>query len=115
MTMTGGFSLGEPEFLSTSQLRDYCLNGRNLIRPVAAELAIAEAELFAVLTEVGGADLSRWDRRRRARQVSRHLHHGSKAVEAACASLLRTVVSFERTYLGAEGTSRPRRHFDLGS
>lgn len=109
------FSLGEPEFLSTSQLRDYCLNGRNLIRPVAAELVIAEAEMLAVLKEVGAGSASRWERSRNARTVSRHLGHSGKAIEAACASMLRTVVSFERVYLGANGASRPRRHFDLGS
>jgi len=109
------FTLGEPEFLRTSQLRDYCVNGRNLIRPLAAELTIAEAELMAVLKEIGAGTTGRWERHRNARQVSRHLGHAARGIELSCASLLRTVVSFERVYLGAPGASSPRRRFDLGS
>ncbi|WP_326960559.1 hypothetical protein [Amycolatopsis sp. NBC_01286] len=108
------FSLGEPEFIRTSQLREYCINGRNLIRPLANELFIAREELFAVLKELPAGGVNKFERARNARNVTRHLSTGGRSIEVACASMLRTFASFERTYLGGESL-RPKRNFDLGS
>jgi hypothetical protein len=109
------FTLGEPEFIRTSQLREYCINGRNLIRPLGNELFIAREELFAVLKELPQGGQTKYERTRNARNVSRHLATSGRAIEVACGSMLRTFASFERTYLGSEGATRPRRTFDLGS
>lgn len=102
------FSLGEPEFMSTSSLREYCQNGRNLIRPLANELHIASEELKAALKEVpGGPVETRW----RARVVAAHLGNAAHGVELTCAGLVRTFLSFERHFIN--NTPERTKHFDL--
>ena len=105
--------LGEPHFLSTSQVRDYCENGRKLIRPLANELRIASEELKAALKEIPGQSpfLLGADSKVRAVIVARHLEHAAEGVEATCAGLIRTWLSFEKHFLQEHKTRK--RAFDL--
>lgn len=96
--MANGFSLGEPEFFSTTDLRNYCTRGRNLLRPLASELQIASAELHAALKEVPSGD-SRIQDHYRARVVAKHMQHAAKGVELSITGLVRTFLSFERNFL----------------
>lgn len=100
------FTLGDPVFFSTSQLRAYCENGRNLIRPLSYELHLASEELRGALREV--PNMGSWP----ARVVSAHLRHAADGVDAACVGLIRTFLSFERHYIN-NTPERSKRHFDL--
>lgn len=102
------FSLGEPEFFSTSQLRTYCMNGRNLLRPLHNELAISAEELQAVLSQFRGSPYALGvDSRVRAKLVSAHLRHAADAVAVASGSLIKTFQSFTKNY---EAELHPERH-----
>lgn len=109
------FTLGDPEFLSTSQLRAYCENGRILVRPLANELRIASEELQGALKEVPGQ--SPWmlgaDSKVRARIVSAHLKHAADGVDAAVVGLVRTFLSFEKHFLHPAGGSTRKRTFTI--
>ncbi|MGW7537800.1 hypothetical protein [Amycolatopsis sp. NPDC054798] len=109
------YTLGSPEFFSSSQLRQYCNGGRTLIRPLANELRIASEELFGALREVPsgqGGMFSSVDSRLRARRVAKHLLRGAEGIDLACAGLVRTWVSFEREFLH-NTPERSKKHFDL--
>ncbi|MDT8916232.1 hypothetical protein [Amycolatopsis sp. PS_44_ISF1] len=113
--MSNRYTLGSPEFLSTSALRGYCSNGRDLIRPLGNELRIAAEELNAVLREVPtgqGGLLESADSRRKARMVSRHLLRAAEGVEGTCTGLIRCYLSFERNFIN-NTPERSRRAFDL--
>lgn len=105
--------LGEPVFTKTSEIRDYCENGRKLIRPLANEFRIASEELKAALKEIPGQ--SPWllgaDSKVRAMIVARHLEHAAEGVDATCAGLIRTWLSFEKHFLQEHKTRK--RAFDI--
>jgi hypothetical protein len=105
--------LGEPEFLSTSQLQKYCENGRNLIRPLGNELRIAAEELKATLGQIpGNALLAQSDSKLRARIVASHLVSAAEGVEATCTGLIRTYLSFRRHFIDVT-PEKSKKHFDL--
>lgn len=105
--------LGEPVFTKTSEIRDYCENGRKLIRPLANEFRIASEELKAALKEIPGRSpyLLGADSKVRAMIVARHLEHAAEGVDAAVAGLIRTWLSFEKHFLQEHKTSK--RAFDI--
>lgn len=103
------FSLGEPDFVSTSALRNYCENGRTLIRPLAPELHMASIELKAALKEIPLANGSaRW----KARTVAAHLDRAAQGIEWSVAEMIRTYLSFERNFIHSD-PARSKKHFDL--
>lgn len=116
--MSGELSFGDPEFFSTSQIRDYCDRGAKLIRPLYGELHIAAGELEAVLKYVPSANPSMGglDSRVRAKFVASHLHRAADAVEVAVISLRRTYMSFRKHYIAeleaAKTRTRPAFKFD---
>jgi|SRR5699024_2556906 len=114
--MAQQFSIGEPEFLSTSQLRKYCEDGRTLIRPLGNELRIASEELQAALKEVpsGSPSMMGQDSRVRARLVAAHLRRAADGVDATVAGLVRTFLSFEKHYINPN-PQRSKKQFDLNS
>lgn len=113
--MSAQFSLGDANIRSTSQLRDYCNNGRLLIRPLANELRIAAEELQAALKELPGGNvyLLGTDTRVRARIVASHLRHAAEGVEATCGSLVRTFLSFDKHFVQSENAKNPKRIFNI--
>jgi hypothetical protein len=97
-----GISLGNPEDLrSTSALREYCENGRTLIRPLYNELHIAADELEAMLRLVPSNDPSfgGLDSRVRAKIVAGHLRRSGDAAEAAVVSLVKCFMSYRKHFL----------------
>ena len=109
--MASSFSLGDPDFVSTSALRAYCESGRKLIRPLGPELHMASIELRAALKEIPLAEGNvRW----RARMVATHLDKAAEGIEHAVAGLVRTYLSFERNFINQSPKSA-KRHFDLNS
>lgn len=112
--MAQQFSLGDPEFMSTSQLRKYCEGGRTLIRPLGNELRIASEELQAALKEVpsGNPGMFGQDSRVRARLVAAHMRRAADGVDATVSGLIRTFLSFEKHYINST-PERSKRYFDL--
>lgn len=106
---------GEPEFGSTSQLRDYINNGRAIVRPLYHELHVASEELIAVLSHVKSVNPSAFglDSRVRARIVGAHLRRAGEAMETASVSLVKCYVSFRKHYDAelARAPKRARREF----
>ncbi|AXX29405.1 hypothetical protein KCV87_09980 [Actinosynnema pretiosum subsp. pretiosum] len=94
-------AFGEPEFFSTSQIRDYCGNARRILRPMHTELIVASEELGASLKYVRSADpkLMGADSRVRAALVSRHLRNAADALLVAQTSMVKTYMSFRKHYV----------------
>lgn len=116
--MSGELTFGDPEFFSTSQIRDYCDKSARLIRPLYNELHIAGEELEAVLRYVPSANpqMGGLDSRVRAKFVASHMHRSADAVEVAVVSLRRTYMSFRKHFIAeldaAAGKKRPAFKFD---
>ncbi|AOS65006.1 hypothetical protein [Actinoalloteichus hymeniacidonis] len=102
--------LGEPEFFSTSSIKEYCTKGRDLLRPLHHELAVSAEEMQVVLTYVPGVDS-----RVRARLVAAHLRRASAAVEVANLEIVRTFLSFQRHFTQelSQAKRTPRRKFEF--
>lgn len=114
--MAQQFSLGEPEFFSPRMIRNYCENGRKLLRPLYHELHVSAEEMEMVLKDVPSANpqMLGQDSKVRARFVAKHLRQSAQAVEVAAASLARTYQSFRKHYVPeATAKSRPRRQFRM--
>jgi len=115
---TNRLLLGEPEFFSTSQIRDYCNNARLLVRPLANELRISAEEMEAALRYIRTPNSgSLMPASVRAKLVSQHLRRSADQVEGTCASLVRTYLSFRKHFapeLEAAGHRAPRREFKFG-
>lgn len=109
---------GEPEFFSTTAIRDYCGNARLLLRPMHHELMVAAEELEASLRFVKSVDpkAGGLDSRVRAKLVSRHMRNAADGILVAQTSMIKTYLSFRRHFvreLDAAGASapKPRREF----
>jgi hypothetical protein len=108
----GNLVFGDPEFGSTSQLRDYINNGRAIVRPLYHELHVASEELIAVLSHVKSVNPSAFglDSRVRARIVGAHLRRSADAMEAASVSLVKCYMSFRKNYVNElQSAPKPRR------
>ncbi|SDD94860.1 hypothetical protein [Actinokineospora iranica] len=94
-------AFGEPEFFSTSQIRDYCGNARKVLRPMHHELMVSAEELHAALKYVRSADpkAAGLDSRVRARLVARHMHTAADALLVAQSAMVKTYLSFRRHYV----------------
>lgn len=114
MAETMAFS--EPEFFSTSQIRDYCGNARKVLRPMHHELLVSAEELAATLRYVRSADpkFLGADSRVRAALVARHLRNAADALLVAQTSVVKTYLSFRKHYvaeLDAAGHKDKGREF----
>lgn len=113
---------GEPEFFSTTAIRDFCGNARLVLRPMHSELMVAAEELEASLRFVKSADpkAGGLDSRVRAKLVARHLRNSADGILVAQTSLIKTYLSFRKHFvreLDAAGAPapRPRREFRFDS
>ncbi|MFC0540655.1 plasmid transfer protein TraA [Kutzneria chonburiensis] len=109
---------GEPEFYSSSQIRDYCNRARLALRPLHNELHISAEELQAVLKHVSSANPQVFglDSRFRAKLVAKHMHHAADAIEVATVSIVRCYASFRQHYvkpMSERDKSPQRRQFDF--
>lgn len=93
------FVLGEPEFNSTEDVRNYCNHVRALMIQAAIELAMAskilEARLAQAQTLPGDNPVQG---RMRARRVGRKLKKAADGATAAAKSAVGTYGAFEREY-----------------
>ncbi|MEO6088876.1 MAG: hypothetical protein ABIQ18_37775 [Umezawaea sp.] len=94
-------AFGEPEFFSTSQIRDYCGNARLVLRPMYHELLVGADELQAALKFVKSVDPKFFgaDSHVRARLVARHMRNAADAVLVAQTSMVKTYLSFRKHYV----------------
>lgn len=111
----GDLVFGDPEFGSTTQLREYINNGRAIVRPLYHELHVASEELIAVLSHVKSVNPHAFglDSRVRARIVGAHLRRSGEAMEAASVSLVKCYMSFRKHYVDElqKAPQRQRREF----
>ncbi|WP_158842667.1 hypothetical protein [Saccharothrix deserti] len=113
-------AFGEPEFFSTSQIRDYCGNVRKVLRPMHHELMVSAEELAATLKYVKSVDpkFLGTDSRVRAVLVARHMRNAADALLVAQTSVVKTYLSFRKHYvveLDAAGHKDKGRAFDFNA
>ena len=110
--------LGDPEFFTNADVRNYCEQGRSAMSRVSFDLAMAYELLSAVLKEVPDADGRPFGSLTRARRVAKHLKKAADDAKDCAAEIARTYAAFQREY--APEISRvakhrqPRRQFDFG-
>ena len=90
----------EPDFGTSVDLRNFCNQTRKACHEVSMALHIAAAEMEAALETIGQETgvLSRWQRRRRAKRVARHMEHAANLIVDAAAASVRTWGAFRAEY-----------------
>ncbi|MFJ7278144.1 plasmid transfer protein TraA [Kitasatospora sp. NPDC098663] len=110
--------LGDPEFFTNADVRNYCEQGRKAMSAVSFELAMAYELLSAVLKEVPDADGMPFGSLTRARRVAKHLKKASEDAKDCAAEIARTYAAFQREYdpeiSRVARPRQPRRKFDFG-
>lgn len=110
--------LGDPEFFTNADIRNYCENARAAFLQLSFELAMAAEVLQAVLKEVPDPDGRPFSGQMRARRVAKHLKKTADDAKDAAKNAARTYASFQREFdpeLNRSGRPRPpRRSFDFG-
>ncbi|MFD7986847.1 plasmid transfer protein TraA [Kitasatospora indigofera] len=111
--------LGDPEFFTNADIRNYCENARAAFLQLSFELAMAAEVLQAVLKEVPDPDGRPFSGQMRARRVAKHLKKTADDAKDAAKNAARTYASFQREFdpeLNRSGRPRPpRRSFDFGA
>ncbi|MFJ9697390.1 plasmid transfer protein TraA [Kitasatospora sp. NPDC101183] len=111
--------LGDPDFFTNEDVRNYCEQGRSALSRVSFDLAMAYELLNAVLKEVPDADGRPFGSLTRARRVARHLKKAADDAKDCAAEIARTYAAFQREYdpeisRVAQPRRQPRRKFDFG-
>lgn len=110
--------LDQPVFESPRAIREFCENGRKVLRQAYLHLALSADELQAVLKEhpTNGSPL--WlgmDARVRARLVASHLGRAAQGIEVASVEMTRTFASYHKHFLEQfeKNPASRRRRFDV--
>ena len=82
--------LGDPEFFTNADVRNYCEQGRSAMSRVSFDLAMAYELLSAVLKEVPDADGRPFGSLTRARRVAKHLKKAADDAKDCAAEIART-------------------------
>ncbi|MER7579968.1 plasmid transfer protein TraA [Kitasatospora sp. NPDC097691] len=110
--------LGDPEFFTNADVRNYCEQGRRAMSQVSFDLAMAHELLSAVLKEVPDADGRPFGSLTRARRVAKHLKKAADDAKDCAAEIARTYAAFQREYdpeiSRVAKPRQPRRRFDFG-
>ncbi|MFJ8624255.1 plasmid transfer protein TraA [Kitasatospora sp. NPDC093550] len=114
-----GYSpLGDPEFFTNADVREFCERGRATFAQLSFDLAMAFEILQAVLKEVPDADGRPFGSLTRARRVSKHLKKAADDAKDCAAEIARTYAAFQREYdpeiSRVAKPRQPRRRFDFG-
>ncbi|MBP0453465.1 sporulation protein SsgA [Kitasatospora sp. RG8] len=114
-----GYSpLGDPEFFTNADVREFCERGRAVFSQLSFDLAMAHEILQAVLKEVPDADGRPFGAQARARRVARHLKKAADDAKDCAAEVARTYAAFQREYdpeiSRVAKPRQPRRRFDFG-
>ncbi|MGW2679326.1 plasmid transfer protein TraA [Streptomyces sp. NPDC001436] len=108
--------LGDPEFFSNVDIRNYCEGGRGLFLQMSFELANAAEMLNAVLKEIPDPEGKPFGSRARARRVSRRMKKAAEDALDTAKNLAATYAAFQREFdpqLAANRRPRQNRHFDF--
>ncbi|MEU6967350.1 plasmid transfer protein TraA [Kitasatospora aureofaciens] len=90
--------LGDPEFFTNADVRNYCEQGRSAMSRVSFDLAMAYELLNAVLKEVPDAEGRPFGSLARARRVAKHLKKAADDAKECAAEIARTYAAFQREY-----------------
>ncbi|MEU9250825.1 plasmid transfer protein TraA [Streptomyces sp. NPDC048270] len=108
--------LGDPEFFSNVDIRNYCESGRGLFLQMSFELANAAEMLNAVLKEIPDPDGRPFGSRARARRVSRRMKKAAEDALGTAKNLAATYAAFQREFdpqLAPHARPRQGRRFDF--
>ncbi|MFE2721325.1 plasmid transfer protein TraA [Kitasatospora sp. NPDC059327] len=110
--------LGDPEFFTNADVRNFCEGGRAMLAQASFDLAMAHEILQAVLKEVPDPEGRPFGSQARARRVARHLKKAADDAKDCAASIARAYAAFQREYdpeISRVATPRaPRRQFNFG-
>ncbi|MFJ4591323.1 plasmid transfer protein TraA [Kitasatospora sp. NPDC088861] len=114
-----GYSpLGDPEFFTNADVREFCERGRATFAQLSFDLAMAHEILQAVLKEVPDPDGRVFGSQTRARRVAKHLKKAAEDAKSVAAEVARTYAAFQREYdpeiSRVARPRQPRRRFDFG-
>ncbi|GAA2614403.1 hypothetical protein GCM10010425_03620 [Streptomyces spororaveus] len=108
--------LGDPEFFSNVDIRNYCEGGRGLFLQMSFELANAAEMLNAVLKEIPDPEGRPFGSRARARRVSRRMKKAAEDALGTAKNLAATYAAFQREFdpqLAPHARPRQGRRFDF--
>ncbi|MFJ8567107.1 plasmid transfer protein TraA [Streptomyces sp. NPDC093514] len=108
--------LGDPEFFSNVDIRNYCESGRGLFLQMSFELANAAEMLNAVLKEVPDPEGRPFGSRARARRVSKRMKKAAEDALGTAKNLAATYAAFQREFdpqLAPHARPRQGRRFDF--
>lgn len=108
--------LGDPEFFSNVDIRNYCESGRGLFLQMSFELANAAEMLNAVLKEVPDPEGRPFGSRARARRVSRRMKKAAEDALGTAKNLAATYAAFQREFdphMARQARPRTGRPFDF--
>ncbi|MGZ9931715.1 plasmid transfer protein TraA [Streptomyces sp. NC-S4] len=108
--------LGDPEFFSNVDIRNYCEGGRGLFLQMSFELANAAEVLNAVLKEIPDPEGRPFGSRARARRVSRRMKKAAEDALGTAKNLAATYAAFQREFdpqLAQNRRPRQGRRFDF--
>ncbi|MFG2992776.1 plasmid transfer protein TraA [Streptomyces sp. NPDC048257] len=108
--------LGDPEFFSNVDIRNYCEGGRGLFLQMSFELANAAEMLNAVLKEIPDPEGRPFGSRARARRVSRRMKKAAEDALGTAKNLAATYAAFQREFdpqLAPNRRPRQGRRFDF--
>ncbi|MCM1966212.1 hypothetical protein NC490_07700 [Streptomyces sp. G1] len=108
--------LGDPEFFSNVDIRNYCESGRGLFLQMSFELANAAEMLNAVLKEIPDPEGRPFGSRARARRVSRRMKKAAEEALGTAKNLAATYAAFQREFdpqLAPHARPRQNRRFDF--
>ena len=90
----------EPEFHTSAELRTYCNEVRRGCHQLAMVLHISASEIEAALATINPSNgvISKWQRKRRARRVARHMRHAAECIVGAGAASVRTWGAFKAEF-----------------
>ncbi|MGW1678550.1 hypothetical protein [Saccharopolyspora sp. NPDC002376] len=104
--------LDQPVFESPRAIREFCENGRKVLRQAYLHLALSAEELQAVLKDHptnGSPVFMGLDARVRARLVASHLGRAAQGIEVASVEMTRTFTSYHKHFLQQFETNKGSR------
>lgn len=113
--------LADPEFFNSTDIRNFCENGRSLMQAIGFDIAVAAEVLEAVLKEIPDPEGKPWGSKLRARRVARRMKKTADHMTGAAKNFAATYAAFQAEFapelqpLRQRQARAPRRTFDFNS
>lgn len=113
--------LADPEFFNSTDIRNYCENGRSVMQMIGFDIAVAAEVLEAVLKEIPDPEGKPWGSKLRARRVARRLKKTADHMTGAAKNFAATYAAFQAEFspelepMRQRQARAPRRSFDFNS